>query len=454
MPVLPLVGSISALPGLRRPRFSASHTIDAPMRSFTEKAGLRPSTFARTTARAPLTTRFRRTSGVRPRLYELSSKTANSNLPVQHEPVLSLGPARHELGKSRAVDNGGDRAVDIVPHGGKGRVGFPPLAGAALHRPFHVTENVPHRDRLRRTSQQVSAFGAATRFDEPALLEAGQDQFQKLLRNALPPCNFRDLDRLARRLRREIEDGLQGVFAFDGDVQTEIVRQGGGWRIIGGGIGAGAFLPPGPNPRCSELETKSEGHAPVVGRRSAAATARPAAEAGADRGRLQEKRIGDDALITTGVEVVQEILELGAQRHVEAVLGAAAPEAAETAAAAAAHAHTAAGTAGAATAAARAAAGTAEAAGPTTGAAAVTRLGAVAGDRAEAEHAVDAQVHREQARHREIVAGHQVAQIRGAHIACEHTVGRAHGIARADHIVTGESGTGGSGRRQTRAHVG
>src|SRR5579884_188142 len=248
MPVLPLVGSISALPGLRRPRFSASHTIDAPMRSFTEKAGLRPSTFARTTARAPLTTRFRRTSGVRPRLYELSSKTANSNLPVQHEPVLSLGPARHELGKGRAVDNGGDRAVDIVPHGGKGRVGFPPLAGAALHRPFHVTENVPHRDRLRGTRQQVATFGAAARFDEPALLEAGQDQFQKLLRNALPPCNFRDLDRLARRLRREIEDGLQGVFAFDGDVQTEIVRQGGGWRISGWGLGPEHSCRPAPIP--------------------------------------------------------------------------------------------------------------------------------------------------------------------------------------------------------------
>ena len=36
IPVLPLVGSIMDLPGLRMPRFSASQTMDAPMRSFTE----------------------------------------------------------------------------------------------------------------------------------------------------------------------------------------------------------------------------------------------------------------------------------------------------------------------------------------------------------------------------------------------------------------------------------
>ena len=36
MPVLPLVGSISSLPGFSMPRFSASQTMDAPMRHFTE----------------------------------------------------------------------------------------------------------------------------------------------------------------------------------------------------------------------------------------------------------------------------------------------------------------------------------------------------------------------------------------------------------------------------------
>jgi hypothetical protein len=36
MPVLPLVGSISSLPGFRTPRFSASQIMAAPMRHFTE----------------------------------------------------------------------------------------------------------------------------------------------------------------------------------------------------------------------------------------------------------------------------------------------------------------------------------------------------------------------------------------------------------------------------------
>ena len=36
IPVLPLVGSISSMPGLSTPRFSASQIIEAPMRHFTE----------------------------------------------------------------------------------------------------------------------------------------------------------------------------------------------------------------------------------------------------------------------------------------------------------------------------------------------------------------------------------------------------------------------------------
>src|SRR5260370_37747818 len=71
--VLPLVGLISSLPGFKTPRFSASQIIDAPIRHFTEYAGLRPSIFASTVAGAPFVMRFRRTSGVRPMLRELSA---------------------------------------------------------------------------------------------------------------------------------------------------------------------------------------------------------------------------------------------------------------------------------------------------------------------------------------------------------------------------------------------
>ena len=72
MPVLPLVGSINSLPGPSRPRFSASQIMAAPMRSFTEYAGFRPSILASTVARAPPVTRLSLISGVRPMLSELS----------------------------------------------------------------------------------------------------------------------------------------------------------------------------------------------------------------------------------------------------------------------------------------------------------------------------------------------------------------------------------------------
>ena len=49
MPVLPEVGSISTSPGLMSPRFSAWRIIEIAGRSFTEPAGLSPSSFARTT---------------------------------------------------------------------------------------------------------------------------------------------------------------------------------------------------------------------------------------------------------------------------------------------------------------------------------------------------------------------------------------------------------------------
>jgi lytic murein transglycosylase B len=63
MPVLPLVASISVSPGLIRPRASALLIIDSAGRSFTEPAGLLPSSFASTTLlRARISSSGRRTS--------------------------------------------------------------------------------------------------------------------------------------------------------------------------------------------------------------------------------------------------------------------------------------------------------------------------------------------------------------------------------------------------------
>ena len=73
MPVLPLVGSTSSLPGPSRPSCSARQIMAAPMRHFTEKAGLRPSILASTRAPHPWVTRLSCTKGVLPMVRLLSA---------------------------------------------------------------------------------------------------------------------------------------------------------------------------------------------------------------------------------------------------------------------------------------------------------------------------------------------------------------------------------------------
>ena len=70
MPVLPEVASISVSPGLISPRSSARRIIEIAGRSFTEPAGLLPSSLPRITLPRCLVVgarmRCRRTSGVLP----------------------------------------------------------------------------------------------------------------------------------------------------------------------------------------------------------------------------------------------------------------------------------------------------------------------------------------------------------------------------------------------------
>jgi hypothetical protein len=66
MPVLPLVASIRVSPGLTSPRASACMIIDSAGRSFTEPAGLFPSSLARITLSRPAPMRLSLTSGVFP----------------------------------------------------------------------------------------------------------------------------------------------------------------------------------------------------------------------------------------------------------------------------------------------------------------------------------------------------------------------------------------------------
>src|SRR5690349_16562409 len=66
MPVFPLVGSIRVSPGLISPRSWARRIIDSAGRSFTDPAGLLPSSFARMTFVVSPGKRFSCTSGVFP----------------------------------------------------------------------------------------------------------------------------------------------------------------------------------------------------------------------------------------------------------------------------------------------------------------------------------------------------------------------------------------------------
>ncbi len=75
MPVLPLVGSTTCIPGLRRPDFSASQIIAAPMRHFTlYEGGIAAFDLRQDRHTVCLPIRLMRTSGVRrwfPRCHEI-----------------------------------------------------------------------------------------------------------------------------------------------------------------------------------------------------------------------------------------------------------------------------------------------------------------------------------------------------------------------------------------------
>ena len=66
MPVLPLVASMSVSPGLISPRISACLIMESAGRSFTDPAGLLPSSLARMVLLVLPGSRCRRTSGVLP----------------------------------------------------------------------------------------------------------------------------------------------------------------------------------------------------------------------------------------------------------------------------------------------------------------------------------------------------------------------------------------------------
>src|SRR3989338_7766536 len=80
IPVLPLVASISVSPGLMSPRASACMIIDSAGRSFTEPAGLLPSSLARMTFEVSPGMRLSLTNGVLPTKSSMDEYVSGSRL--------------------------------------------------------------------------------------------------------------------------------------------------------------------------------------------------------------------------------------------------------------------------------------------------------------------------------------------------------------------------------------
>src|SRR5258708_3370970 len=143
-----------------------------------------------------------------------------SNLPIRYEPVVFFGPTAQQIGECGPVYDARNRIVDLPPQilesgiGPAFRAGFPILAA------FEKPVNLADRDGAGGPRQHISAFRSPPRFHKTALLQAGQDQFQKLLRDVLPAGDFGDLDRLAWWLRGKVEDRLQGIFTLYRNVHS------------------------------------------------------------------------------------------------------------------------------------------------------------------------------------------------------------------------------------------
>src|SRR4051794_32594044 len=120
MPVLPLVASISVSPGLMVPRASACAIIESAGRSFTEPAGLLPSSLPRTTLEVSPGKRTSFTSGVRPIVSSIVMYFGMSRLRRQVAPLLGAAQQFVDVAadpradvEERALVAGGAQAADV-----------------------------------------------------------------------------------------------------------------------------------------------------------------------------------------------------------------------------------------------------------------------------------------------------------------------------------------------------
>src|ERR1035438_5093976 len=120
--------------------------------------------------------------------------------------------------ESGGIKDAVDGKVGALPEVGKRGVGLFAQTGFLLLTAFDKVQHIADRYRFGTPGQHVSAFSAAARFDEAALFEAGENEFQKLLWNLLPASNLSDFHWLGASVCSQVEDGLESVFTLDRNV--------------------------------------------------------------------------------------------------------------------------------------------------------------------------------------------------------------------------------------------
>ena len=131
---------------------------------------------------------------------------------------MFFGPVTDQLSEIRAIENGIHGLVGALPKIAQRRIGLPPQARPLFLAAFDETQNVSDADGFGPAGKKIAALRAAPRFDETALLEAGEDQLEEFLGNLLTPGDIGDSYRVATGLGSEIEDGMEGIFTLDGDI--------------------------------------------------------------------------------------------------------------------------------------------------------------------------------------------------------------------------------------------
>src|SRR5438105_10798589 len=143
-----------------------------------------------------------------------------SDFPIRHKLVVLVGPASQEIREGGPVHHVRNRVIHLSPQILERRIGSALVTGfsvlAAFEKPVHFANGYL----ARRPGQQISTFRSSPRFHETTLLQTGENQFEELLRDALPSSDIGDLNGLARGMRAKVEDGLQGVFTLYGNVHS------------------------------------------------------------------------------------------------------------------------------------------------------------------------------------------------------------------------------------------